>query len=91
MTVRQSVYLAILQHFGTQASFARAIAASQPSVSNWCSGKYEMSPKYARRTERATQGRWKAEALSSQLDDGLQDALDAELGEALHEELQPAV
>jgi len=60
-----SIYQKVRDHFGSQEKFADAIGASQPSVSHWLKGTYEMSMDFAIATQTATNGKFKASDLCS--------------------------
>ncbi|WP_252510515.1 Cro/CI family transcriptional regulator [Acinetobacter baumannii] len=62
-----SKYQEVVSHFGSQSSTARALGVSQPSVFSWVKGLTEMSEKVAIRTQKVTDGKFKAADLCPSL------------------------
>ncbi|MFW2080671.1 Cro/CI family transcriptional regulator [Acinetobacter guillouiae] len=60
-------YEDIVTHFGSQSSTAKALGVSQPSVYSWVKGLTEMSEKVAIRTQKVTDGKFKASDLCPSL------------------------
>lgn len=60
-------YEEIVSHFGSQSSTAKALGVSQPSVYSWVKGLTEMSEKVAIRTQKVTEGKFKAADLCPSL------------------------
>lgn len=57
------LYQDVVAYFGNQETTAKALKVTQPSVSDWVNGKKFMSWKTATRTERTTEGKFKAVEL----------------------------
>lgn len=60
-------YEEIVSHFGSQSSTAKALGVSQPSVYSWVKGLTEMSERVAIRTQKVTEGKFKAADLCPSL------------------------
>lgn len=60
-------YKEVVSHFGSQSSTAKALGVSQPSVFSWVQGLAKMSEKVAIRTQKVTEGKFKASDLCSSL------------------------
>lgn len=58
-----SLFIALVRHFGTQVTTAEQLGVDQTTVSGWVRGKHGMSPAVAVRAERLTNGAFKAADL----------------------------
>ncbi|WP_349569439.1 transcriptional regulator [Azotobacter salinestris] len=61
------IYVALVEHFGTQTKTAKALGVEQGTVSGWIRGRHRMSPVAALRAERKTKGKFKAVDLCPDL------------------------
>lgn len=65
----QILYKELVRYFGGQKATADALLISQPTVSGYVSGRWDMSEKVAIRAEKATRGKFKAVELCPSLRD----------------------
>ncbi|MFW2078840.1 hypothetical protein ACG94X_14185 [Acinetobacter sp. ULE_I010] len=63
----QTLYLELVEHFGSQDLAADALKVSQSNISGYVSGRWNMSEKVAIRAEKATEGKFKAVDLCPSL------------------------
>lgn len=63
----QSIFQQLSDHFGGQVKTANALGVVQSTVSGWINGTHGMSPTVALRTERKTNGSFKAIDLCPEL------------------------
>ena len=55
-----NIYQNLSRDLGGQVSAAKALGISQPTMSGYINGRWQMSERVARRGERATDGKYKA-------------------------------
>jgi DNA-binding transcriptional regulator YdaS (Cro superfamily) len=69
--MKTNIYKSLVEHFGGQAKAAKALNLTQPNMSALINGRWGMSPIVAIRTERVTNGEFKAVDLCPSLRDEL--------------------
>ncbi|HGF9306042.1 helix-turn-helix domain-containing protein [Acinetobacter baumannii] len=63
----QNLYSELVKHFGTQELAAQAIGVKQSTINGYLKGKWNMSEKVAIRTQKVTEGKFKAADLCPSL------------------------
>lgn len=63
----RNIYVDLVSHFKTQTATAEAIGVKQCTVNGYLSGKWQMSEKVAIRTQKVTEGKFKAADLCPSL------------------------
>lgn len=59
----QTLYQELVKHLGGQKASAKALLVSQPNISGYVSGRWNMSERVAIRAEKVTCGKFKAADL----------------------------
>lgn len=57
----------VIAHFGTQGKTAQALGCSQTTIFKWLHGKMNITPIYAIKVEKITNGKFKATDLCPKL------------------------
>lgn len=57
----------VIAHFGTQGKTAKALGCSQTTIFKWLHGKMNITPLYAIKVEKLTNGKFKASDLCPKL------------------------
>lgn len=65
--VKKNLFQMLVDHFQGQENTAKALQVKQPAVSGWVNGTKNMSEKVAIRTQKATEGKFKASDLCPSL------------------------
>jgi len=62
-----NIYEKVINFFGGQKGTKTKLGVSQPTVSGWLTGKHGMSAKIALKTQKLSDGKFKAADLCSEL------------------------